>query len=227
MSDIEEVAKTTGKAIDATREAGSFLAGFFQGPLEQVAGIAEDFLRYVRADYQLRWIEKLKWSLKQRGLAGPTRAVPFKIAMSIIREASEEENDELQDRWARLLVNAADTASGVNVQPMYLSILKDLSPQDAQVLDSIYRVVATGGNDLVVEGSPIKFTVRLKVPPTVPEIFTAAPSLILPEMQLILSNLERLRLISQDKGYGGVAILGVVQQTLLGREFVRACSARA
>jgi len=49
MSEIEEVAKTTGKAIDATREAGGFLAQFLKGPLEQASGISEDYLRYVRA----------------------------------------------------------------------------------------------------------------------------------------------------------------------------------
>ena len=123
-------------------------------------------------------------------------------------------------------MNAADTASGVNVQPMYLSILKDLSPQDAQVLDSLYSVVAPEGSGLVVEGSPNKFTIRLNDQPNVAQFFTTPESSVSTEIQLILSNLERLRLISQNKGWGGVAISGVVQKTLLGHEFVRACSAR-
>lgn len=36
---IQEVAKATGKAIDAAREAGGFIAKFISGPLEHGMGI--------------------------------------------------------------------------------------------------------------------------------------------------------------------------------------------
>ncbi len=39
---VQEVAKTTGKAIDAAREAGGFIARFIVGSLEQGMGIFED-----------------------------------------------------------------------------------------------------------------------------------------------------------------------------------------
>lgn len=121
-----EVAKASGKAIDASREAGGFLARFIQGPLEQVSGIIEDQLKYFRWKRGHRLLDRANQFLKDRGLTGPTRTVPLKIAVEIMREGSQEENDELQDRWAQLLVNAADADSGVDVRPMYLGTLKDL-----------------------------------------------------------------------------------------------------
>lgn len=219
-----EVAKASGKAIDASREAGGFLSQFIQGPLEQVSGIVEDQLKYFRWKRRHRLMDRANQFLKDRGLKGPTRTVPLKIAVDIMREGSQEENDELQDRWAQLLVNAADTESGVVVRPMYLGILKDLSPEDAQVLDSIYSMIDPKEIGIVVEGSLNNFTVRLNDPPTIAKIFTAQEKLLAEEMQLTLSNLERLRLISLDRAWSNVTLFGGVQQTLLGREFVRACS---
>ena len=220
MSEIEETAKTTGKAIDAAREAGGFLAQFLKGPLTQLSGMSETYLRYVRACLELGLVEKFKKKLEQRGLTGPTRHVPFKLVMSILREASEEEDDELQDRWAQLLVNAADKDSGISVEPMYISILKDLSPQDAWVLDVIYRLVEftyPEGKCLVIEGTPDNCTVEVKEPPKV------SPS---PELQLVLSNLKRLGLIEFDTYWHAVMVPAAIRRTVLGHKFFRACSAR-
>jgi hypothetical protein len=38
----QEVAKTAGKAIDASRELGGFFSRIFGGSLEQLVGIGED-----------------------------------------------------------------------------------------------------------------------------------------------------------------------------------------
>jgi hypothetical protein len=127
MSEIEEIAKTTGKAIDAAREAGGFLARFIRRPVEQASGIVGDWLTYVRWERQQRLMDRSNEFMKERGVAVPSRAVPLKIAIPIMREGSLEEDDELQDIWARLLVNAADASSGIDVKHMFLSILKDLS----------------------------------------------------------------------------------------------------
>ena len=50
----QEVAKTTGKGIDAGLELGGFFARFTGGPLEQASGIVEDKLRYMRWERQVR-----------------------------------------------------------------------------------------------------------------------------------------------------------------------------
>ena len=46
---VTEVAKATGKAIDASREVGWFISKFIAGPLKQGMGIIEDKLKYHRS----------------------------------------------------------------------------------------------------------------------------------------------------------------------------------
>ena len=137
---VQEVFKTTGKAIDAGREVGGFLSRFVAGPLDQCMGIVEDKLKYLRWERQERLMDKANKFLAERGLSEPTRPVPLQIAIPVMQGGSLEENDDLQDRWAALLVNAADASFTHEIRRAYVSILEDLTPLDAQVLDKIYPV---------------------------------------------------------------------------------------
>lgn len=49
-----------------------------------------------------------------------------------------EEDDTLQEMWARLLVNAA-TDSGIELKRVYIDILERLSSFEARILDRIYN----------------------------------------------------------------------------------------
>ncbi|MFZ3128241.1 MAG: hypothetical protein WA136_09515, partial [Rhodoferax sp.] len=90
---VQEVAKTTGKAIDAAREAGGFIAKFISGPLEQGVGIFEDKLKYLRWERQIRYMQRAQELLKLSGLDSPTRAVPLKLAIPLMQGASLEEDN--------------------------------------------------------------------------------------------------------------------------------------
>jgi len=100
---IEEFSKTSGKAIDAARELGSFLSKYSGGPLEQAMGIVEDKLKYLRWERQIRLTERANEFLAERGLSQPTRKVLLQVAIPLIQGGSLEEDDSLQDRWAALL----------------------------------------------------------------------------------------------------------------------------
>ena len=139
---VEEVAKTIGNAIDAAREAGGFLARYINGSLEQGIGIFEDKLKYMRWERQVRLMQKADEFLQARGLTQPARSVPIKIAIPIMQGGSLEEDDYLQDYYARLLANAADTNSETEVRRAFISILEDLAPNDAKALKKIYDVPA-------------------------------------------------------------------------------------
>lgn len=220
MSEIEEVAKTTGKVVDAAHEAGGFLAPLIRRPLEQASGIVEDWLTYVRWERLQRLMERGNRFLRARGVTTPTRPVPLKIAIPIMLEGSLEEDDELQDIWAQLLANAADASSGVEVQHVFLSILKDLSSQGARVLGLIYSVSESDAQIGIWTACLPDRLVLGKDQPTGIEEF---PS---PAMQLVLGNLGRLGLISSAMTWGGGSNFKSIYQTALGREFFKACSGR-
>ncbi len=212
---IGEVAKTSGKAIDAGRELGGFISKYVGGPLDQAMGIVEDKLKYLRWERQIRLMERANEFLLERGLQLPTRKVPMQIAIPIMQGGSLEEDDSLQDRWAALLVNAADESSDAEVRRAFISILEDLSPLDAIVLVKIYDFSAVPHDKSEV------WTTNLPdhALGTKPEAENLRPSA---SVELSLGNLARLGLISSAMAWGGMAILSCVHRTVLGHEFLRA-----
>jgi hypothetical protein len=61
-----------------------------------------------------------------RGLAAPTRPLPPNFVLPLLTAAVVEEDDELQDTWARLLANAGDAATEMELRTAYVEILKGM-----------------------------------------------------------------------------------------------------
>lgn len=214
---VEEVAKATGKAIDGTRELGGFISKYVGGSLEQAMGIVEDKLKYLRLERQIRLAERANAFLNERGLLQPSRQVPLRIAIPLLQGGSLEEDDWLQDRWATLLVNAADATTQVEVRRAFISILEDLTPLDAMVLEKVYAL--DRGADLDKEVWTTYLPDRVTVDR--PERENANPPT---NVQVALGNLARLGLVTTAMTWGGRAIFSCVYRTFLGCEFLRAIS---
>ena len=218
----EEVVKTVGKAIDASRAVGGFIAKYINSPLEQAMGIVEDRLKYLRWERAIRLGQRADEFLKSQGLSAPSRPIPMKIAIPIMVEGSLEEDDKLQDIWAQLLANAADKDSGVEIRHMFLSILKDLTSQDVTVLRRIYAIAEDDAKFGLWTGYlPDRIVIHKDIEQE--DIVQAAPT---PEIQLTLSNLFRLGLITLSSTWGGSQTFDFILRTVLGCEFVKACSTR-
>jgi hypothetical protein len=216
---VQEVAKTTGKAIDATREAGGFIARFIAGPLEQGVGIFEDKLRYMRWERQQRLMVKAEETLKSLGLNAPTKPVPLKLAIPLLQAASIEDDDYLQDKWVSLLVNSANAGSGIDVSRAYIEILGQISPLEARILDVIYG--------LPFEKIRFEGVLAIHLPETA-EVFDEKNSYEREEeppeeVKLALSNLARVGCLKQGMTWGGGESFLRVSPTILGRAFVEAC----
>lgn len=214
---VEEVAKAAGKAIDASRELGGFFSKYVGGSIEQAMGIVEDKLKYLRLERQIRMTERATAFLSERGLAQPSRRVPLQVAIPLMQGASLEEDDWMQDRWAALLVNAADAASHVEVRRAFISILEDLTPLDALILEKIYS--STQVPDLEKEA----WTTHL--PDHVTGERPGQENLRPPtEVEVSLGNLSRLGLITSAMTWSGISIFSCVYRTFLGSEFLKAIS---
>lgn len=215
----QELAKTTGQVIGAGEKLGRFVAKFIKGPLEQASGIIEDKLKYMRWERQVRLMMRADEFMKEVGMKNPTRAIPLKFAIPLFQAASIEENDDLQDLYAKLLVNAADAQSSVDLKRTYIDILERINPLEAQILDTIYS--------LPYEDSRHKALLTKNLPgqtdlvPDDPKLERENPS---PAIQLALANLDLLGCISITKSWGGGQIMSSVNQTLLGKSFVEACT---
>lgn len=216
---VQEVAKTAGKAIDASEKFGGFISRFISGSLEQGMGIFEDKLKYMRWERQLRLMKRAEQMMSELGIEGPTRAIPLKLAVPLLQAASFEDDDYLQDLWARLLVNGANASSGVDLQRAYIDILERLTPLEAVILEKIYSLPfnRTQHEGVVTEYLPSMATIakeekreELREPTE--------------EVKLALANLARLGCVSFARSWGGGEIFTTVNPTLLGRSFVEACT---
>lgn len=121
------------------------------------AGVVADFLKRVLAptgdalggaiahpivEWQKRRVERAQAIVEAAAkvideTGAVAQAVPGRILMPLLERASLEDEDSLRAKWVRLLATAA-TPGAATVLPAYVSILSELSPSEASVLDWIY-----------------------------------------------------------------------------------------
>lgn len=214
---IQEVAKASGTAIEAAREAGGFIARFVSGPLEQGMGIFEDRLRYMRWERQVRFMKRSQEFLQMNGLSEPTRSVPLKLAIPIFQGASLEEDDDLQDRWAVLLANAANSAFQGEIRRSYAVILEQLTSLDVRILDVLYSLPFEKSRHDGIVTSDLPFTARVAG--------EKERAFVLPDEDVLISlaNLTRLGCLRSAMTWGGGESFERVNPTLAGKAFVEAC----
>lgn len=215
---IQEVARTAGKAIDAARQAGGFIAKFVQGPLQEGIGIFEDYLKYLRWERQVRLFRRAEELLAASGLSAPTRSVPLKIAIPIIQGAILEDDDDLQDRWAALLVNAANASFEGEIRRSYAVILEQLTALDASILDVLYSLPFEQSRHAGIVTAELPARAHIK------EEREKVGRFPREEVTISLSNLARLGCLRPAVTYGGGESFIWVNPTVAGRAFVRACS---
>jgi hypothetical protein len=66
------------------------------------------------------------------------RPVPPKVVIPIVEHATMEDEDELHTLYANLMATAQDATAGA-VHRKYVSMLAELTRQDVEVLESLYR----------------------------------------------------------------------------------------
>ena len=136
---VQEVAKTTRVGIEATEKLGGFVSRIIDEPLNNVIGILSDRLRFMRAERQLRLVDRWREIMDKRKISAQLRTVSPKLALPIIEAASIEENDELQDLWINLLTSAVDPNFNSIVRSAFIDIIKQLEVIDVHILSAIYE----------------------------------------------------------------------------------------
>jgi len=100
--------------------------------------IADD-LKIKRWKRQIRLIDRVNQIIEERRYSEAPTPVPPKIALPVFHEASLEDNDFLQDMWAKLLIAAMHQHENQKIRTAYIDIIKQLEPQDVSVLRFIYE----------------------------------------------------------------------------------------
>ena len=147
----EATANASKEAIQASRELGRF----FSGPAREVVGILEDYVKVVRFERRVRLAGRVRKVLIEKGMTGPTRKIPLNIAVPLLENATLEEDDDLLEVWARLLVNGSDAGSGIELRRAFVSVLAEMTLLDVRSLAqiesaaSIKRLMPVSGRSTV------------------------------------------------------------------------------
>jgi hypothetical protein len=122
------------------------LIGRIAGPAADEIG---EYLKAVVKPYttarKVEALLKAQRMLREKGIS--PQSVPPSLLLPILEGASIEDDEDLHTRWAALLANAA--TSPELVHPSYIEILKQLSPQDAALLDKLYNYFKETGRSVV------------------------------------------------------------------------------
>jgi Abortive infection alpha len=218
----QEVAKTTGKAIDAAREFGGFISRYISGSLEQGMGIFEDKLKYMRWERQMRLMRRASAYMASIGVDTPTKPIPLKLAVPLLEAASLEDDDYLQDLWAKLLVNSSIEGSPIDLNRSYIDILERLSHLEAKILSVIYAQpeIKVRNRSILTGNLPDSVEVE-------DENSKEEPMQPSEEVIFALANLERLGCISLPTSWGGGQIFSTIYPAVLGRKLVEACTLKS
>jgi hypothetical protein len=98
---------------------------------DELAEMWKDQIRLYRWRRQLECIEKAEKMAHDAGFT--PKAIPPKILFPLLEGASMEDDDELHTMWAALLTNAS-LETGRMVRPSFISLLREMAPDEAQLL---------------------------------------------------------------------------------------------
>lgn len=133
----QEIAKTTGKAVDAAHDVGRFLGRVFGAVPEDLVGIlGGDWLHQKRQENIQIMAEMTEARLRARKV-DRLRQVSPNVAISLLKQAADENREELLEVWARLMAAAMDPKKAGDVRQSFVEAVKQFDPLDARILTAI------------------------------------------------------------------------------------------
>ncbi len=213
---VKASAELGSDVVQAAQQLGAFLSPYLKGPLRHVTCMVEERVKFARDVRAIRYVKQLK--AEMASIQGPddVHRIPLNFAADTIAEGCLEEEDVLQDLWARLLANAADKTSGYEPRRAHISMLKDMAPLDAAVFQTIYSLDQSALQKALVA---VELPVRVYSAEGLDVDALREPA---HEVKLAISNLVRMGLLAYGASWSGAEIFKVVNQTYAGVEFMRA-----
>ncbi|UJB66457.1 hypothetical protein YS110_17690 [Acidovorax sp. YS12] len=217
----EEVAKTAGKAIDAGRATGSFLAQIVKEPLTEAAGLLTDKIKYRRWENALDMQTRLDQKIAALGSRYAPRAVPMGVSVPLIEAVSLEDSGEVRELWANLALSFSNAQGGALPNKAFVAALSEMSSLDALIFNNVYSTPEADTHCILAAQLPAIVEFEL---PKQSETLTKPkqPSI---EVGLAIANLFRLQCLQTAKYMGGPDVYSTIYTTHFGRALFDACAA--
>ena len=139
----QEQQKTIQAAIGLTDKAATFLGRVFGHAADEFGLALGERTRFWRFKNLNKMMLKIDEMAQQRALhPDAMKALPFGMAVRVMDAASNEEEESVQDLWARLTTNAIDPSMNVNITKVHVNVLRSISPPEAALLDLLWQIAA-------------------------------------------------------------------------------------
>jgi hypothetical protein len=209
-----EIAKTANTGLEL---AGRF-SGYFDEALTAAGTMLGNEIKYRSAKRAVRL--GLKWNafMDACGLPAPSRRIPLRFSVPLLIAAILEEDDDLQDAWARLLVNAGNATTEMELRTAYVEILRGMSGFDVRNLSKMAEAALSA-----IPGQ-LGYVDTKNLPHSATWNHDGPEHKISTEVAISLANLSRLGCVAPVSGYGGGINFSPVLVTELGLALYRACS---
>ncbi len=130
----DEQAKLGQELVGAGRDAGGYIADILADiPKDLLGLLIGDKVKIKRVENFIKLWDKAKKRLTDQGIEEPAPANP-KLVLPILAAAADENREDLQDLWARLLAAAMNPDQSKQGRLRFTDALKQLDPLDARVL---------------------------------------------------------------------------------------------
>lgn len=141
----QEQQKTYQAAIDLVRRIGGYLGGVFGPASHELSLLFGEQMRFWRFKNAVKILENAEALVEQRGIKPEQiRALGFGEGLLLLEAASLEQDETVQQLWARLVANAVDPKERVKPEKVYLDLLKSISGREAILLDLVAQIEEKG-----------------------------------------------------------------------------------
>ncbi len=136
-----EMAKAAGQiAVDTAKDSRKAISVLLGDAVREWGLTLGDNARFFRFKNLVRIMDRVEAIARDRGFTPEQmKALPFGEAVRVIEAASDEEEEEVQELWSRLIANATTPDSGVTARKVYVDLLRSLSASEAVFLDLLSR----------------------------------------------------------------------------------------
>jgi hypothetical protein len=124
------IAIASGKALD-------FIEKLIASPLMEGTGILTDKINYWRFKNRINIILKAKEFLREKGIKLPKK-IPIKDLTTLLEYASFEEDETMQNNWAKLLTNTLNPNNKFDACNIFSQLLNQISINEIYILKFIF-----------------------------------------------------------------------------------------